>query len=235
MSIEDYNKNPNICQICGNIIPYNKRHNKTCSRSCSVSLSNMHRRHSDETKQKIKNSVIKTKSLQKKQPDERTCIICGNKFIPHTIANGRVSKIKVCSDECLFKLRSQNSKNTYVKLVNENRFIGWQSRNIISYAEQFWINVLDNNNITYIREYHYDKYFLDFLIEYNGQKIDLEIDGKQHNYLDRIEHDKIRDEYLTSNNFIVYRIQWNEISSTNGSLQMKEKIDRFLNFLNTIT
>jgi very-short-patch-repair endonuclease len=64
---------------------------------------------------------------------------------------------------------------------------------------------LDDHNITYVREdFSTKKYFLDFLIEKNGKKIDLEIDGKQHK--DRKDHDKERDEYLTDLGYIVYRI-----------------------------
>lgn len=70
------------------------------------------------------------------------------------------------------------------------------------------MNVLDNNNISYTREdFSTKKYFLDFLIEKNGKKIDLEIDGKQHKYEDRKDHDKERDEYLTGLGYIVYRVE----------------------------
>lgn len=41
-SIENYNKNPKICPICGNIIPYNLRDNKTCSKKCSKRLAVIH-------------------------------------------------------------------------------------------------------------------------------------------------------------------------------------------------
>lgn len=64
---------------------------------------------------------------------------------------------------------------------------------------------MDDYNITYVREdFSTKKYFLDFLIEKNGKKIDLEIDGKQHK--DRKDHDKERDEYLTNLGYIIYRI-----------------------------
>lgn len=107
-------------------------------------------------------------------------------------------------------------------------------RNQISYAEKFWINVLNNNEIPFEREYPVKKldnihcYFLDFFIERNGKKLDLEIDGKQHEY--RKESDRNRDVYLSSKDFIVYRIPWNEINSEKGKLLMKEKIDKFLVF-----
>lgn len=111
------------------------------------------------------------------------------------------------------------------------------SRNITSYPENFWINVLNNNHIVFTREFKVKKrcgyyYFLDFFIEHNGYKIDLEIDGQQHKY--RKEHDIKRDEYLTSLNYIVYRIEWNTINTENGKLLMKEKIDNFLNWFNNL-
>lgn len=74
-------------------------------------------------------------------------------------------------------------------------------------------------------------YFLDFLI---GKNIDLEIDGKQHGYNERSEKDIERDEILIKNGYVVYRIAWNEITSDEGSSLMKEKIDRFLTWLNTV-
>ena len=134
--------------------------------------------------------------------------------------------------------RREASRKVQQKLLAEGRHKGWQSRNIISYPEQFWMEVLKNNNIDYSFNHVVNKkthlglddnsnYFLDFLI--NGN-IDLEIDGKQHKYEDRAESDRIRDEILTKNNFIVYRVEWNEINSETGKQHMKEKIDKFLEF-----
>ena len=71
-------------------------------------------------------------------------------------------------------------------------------------------------------------------LDTKASEIDLEIDGKQHKYKDRIVHDKIRDEYIKSKNIIVYRIEWNEIKSENGSNLMKEKIGKFLEFYNKL-
>ena len=92
-------------------------------------------------------------------------------------------------------------------------------------------DVLKNNGITYTHNYHFNKYFLDFYIEINNRKIDLEIDGKQHNYPDRIVKDKERDEFVLSNNIEVYRISWNSINTKKGKIIMKEKIDNFLKFI----
>ena len=136
------------------------------------------------------------------------------------------------------KKRIQSGREVQQRLLDAGLHKGWQSRNIISYPEQFWMEVLRNNNIEYSFNHVVNKkthlglddnsnYFLDFLI--NGN-IDLEIDGKQHKYEDRAESDRIRDEILMKNNFIVYRVEWNEINSETGKQLMKEKIDNFLEF-----
>jgi very-short-patch-repair endonuclease len=93
--------------------------------------------------------------------------------------------------------------------------------------------VLEDNGISFIREDHTNgKYFLDFLIEKNNIRIDLEIDGKQHKY--RVQHDLMRDEFLTANGYVVYRVEWNEINSESGKKLMKSKIDDFINFYNNL-
>lgn len=136
------------------------------------------------------------------------------------------------------KKRIEAAKKVQERLLANGTHKGWQSRNIISYPEQFWINVLENNGIKYSFNHVVNKrkdlglddssnYFLDFLISDN---IDLEIDGKQHKYEDRKISDKIRDEFLTKNGFIVYRVEWNEINSDDGKRLMKEKINKFLKF-----
>ena len=96
------------------------------------------------------------------------------------------------------------------------------------------MKVLCDNDIGYQKElavkHENSNYFLDFYIEVNGNKLDLEIDGKQHQYKDRIESDAVRDNYLKSLGYIIYRISWNEINSESGKLKMQNKIDKFLKF-----
>ena len=133
-----------------------------------------------------------------------------------------------------FAKKVEAGKVVQQRLLDEGTHNGWQSRNITSYAEQFWVHVLENNGIKYIREVpvKHDKsnYFLDFVIEHNGKLIDLEIDSKQHTYEDRIQSDVIRDLYLTEQGYLVYRIAWNEVSSELGKEQMSQKINDFLKF-----
>jgi len=160
------------------------------------------------------------------------CPICGKVYKTYLKKDGRLTNYSACSDECL-KIKSGNIISQKVKTRIENgTFSGWKSRNILSYPEKFWIEVLDNNNITYKTNYPFDKYFLDFYIEHNNRKIDLEIDGKQHKYKDRRLSDIKRDEFIKSNQIEVYRIDWNEINSDIGKAKMKQKIDNFLEFYN---
>ena len=171
---------------------------------------------------------------------KHNCIICNKEFYCRIIKSGKIGGGKTCCETCHKELTKQIGKETYQKVKNEGRFQGWKLRNITSYAEKFWKQVLDNNNIQYVREYvleygnkgNGERYFLDFYIEINERKIDLEIDGKQHLYEDRKESDKIRDEYIKSKGIEVYRIPWNEIKTENGKQLMKEKIDKFLIYYN---
>ena len=229
---KEYLNNPNLCKNCGKIIPFERKDNKCCCTSCSRSIANIERgARTYETKQKISVSL----QNRNKTPQYYVCPICGKEFERKRLANGRLSKSKTCSDECHYKLKHINGKNSYGLIKAEGRFQGWKTRNITSYPEKFWITVLNNNNIEFERELFFDnKYFLDFVIRKNNVVIDLEIDGKQHNYPDRKQHDIERDTYLTSKNVIVYRIPWNSINTNKGKAIMQEKIKSFIDFYNTL-
>lgn len=139
------------------------------------------------------------------------------------------------------KKKIESGRKIQERLLKENRHKGWQTRSVISYPEQFWIDVLINNKIKFSFNHTVNKkelglteisnYFLDFLI---GGKLDLEIDGKQHKYKDRLLSDKKRDKILSENGYLVYRIEWNEINSEKGKKLMKEKVDKFLDYYKTI-
>ena len=259
--IEENSKKPNKCLFCGKELEgKNKYSRKFCDSSCAASYNNKGRKHSEETKEKIqdtlkrkfKEGIIIPHNLGKykenvsalnkakekivKTNDEiyskfRKCIICGKDFIVSRRKNGSYSKSTTCSKKCHHILISNNGKKVAEKLINEGRHQGWKSRNIISYPESFWINVLNNNNIEFKHNFPLDKYFLDFYIEINGRLIDLEIDGKQHKYEDRHASDILRDKFIKSQNIEVYRIEWNSINTEEGKILMKEKIDNFLNFI----
>ena len=163
------------------------------------------------------------KSLWVKTNDDVYCYDCCEKL------NKYQYQLYDCNGKRLYseKVR-QKWRDAQLKLVKEGRHKGWKSRNIKSYPEIFWENVLTNNGIKFEREVPTMRYFLDFVIKKDDVVIDLEIDGKQHKYHDRLQHDKLRDKKLRENGYLVYRIDWNEINSKRGSLKMKYKINQFL-------
>jgi very-short-patch-repair endonuclease len=134
--------------------------------------------------------------------------------------------------------RAAASKLVQQKLIESGKHKGWQSRKITSYAERYWIEVLNAENISYEREvpvkHEKSNYFLDFVIERNGKLIDLEIDGKQHCYEDRAEADIVRDDFLQSVGYLVYRIPWNTVNTVEGRQLMQDKINAFLEFYNSL-
>lgn len=235
------NNNKSICLNCGKIIP---KHRKFCSQSCAASYNNRNRGGlSNETKQKISETLIKANSEKKsnlggvrneaakRYEYAHICKKCGKTFF--TAKKNQ----KFCSVKC-----AQGSETTKEILrskmkdkVANGEHSGWKSRVVKSYAEKFWESVLLNNNIEFIREdFSTKKYFLDFLIEKNGKKIDLEIDGKQHERKERADHDMVRDQFLKEKGFVVYRIKWNSINTADGKRAMEKKISNFLKFLETV-
>lgn len=114
--------------------------------------------------------------------------------------------------------------------VNNGTHSGWKSRKgkEPSYPEKFFMEVLDNNNIQYEHEFPCGKYFIDFAIK--SANIALEIDGKQHEYVERKESDEKKDKYLIDNGWKVYRIQWKSINNLDGKIYIKEQIESFLKF-----
>lgn len=254
-------------QITTQYLINNKRCKRFCSRSCanshvrtedskkkvSESLNNFYRVNGISRNplraEDCKNSILR-RVKREESPILVNCKFC-NKEIYTKLKFG--SYCYECAEEhnlpnlLLYtkdgkimpsKKRRESSRRAQLKLVAEGRHKGWQSRNIVSYPEKFWQEVLKNNNISYSFNHPVKKsdlgvkdddsnYFLDFLI---GENFDLEIDGKQHSYKERKESDALRDELLNKNGYIVYRIKWNEIVSDRGKLLMEQKIDNFLKF-----
>jgi len=111
------------CKKCGNIIPYQKRRNNYCSHSCSVSESNKKRIVSEETKKKIKISIL---SFLQKNPDFNI----KNKIKDLTIfikckgCNNDIEKSKknkFCSSVCRKQFRRKNMTE-YQKYKQDSLF-----------------------------------------------------------------------------------------------------------------
>ena len=218
-----------ICENC------KKEHNgsygsgRFCSCKCARCFSTKTKR--EEINQKISQTLLKRRELGICKTDfsVRYCKDCGKQL-----------SIKNKSGFCYACCPKHTNANTELRekhrqiqkqKVQNGTHKGWTTRNIKSYAEQFFETVLNNNKIKFNREKKVGKYFLDFVIG----NIDLEIDGKQHKYKDRKESDAIRDEFLRKQGYFVYRIAWNEINTNEGKQMIKDKIELFLDFYEFIS
>ena len=179
-----------------------------------------------------KRTKIKGKSVEKKI---YKCSVCGSE-IPKT-------KYGLCR-KCLptsFEYRNGLSNRAKANMES-GKIKPWQTRNILSYAEKFFIKVLENNNLLDRCKINHPikqrdlgvnsdaNYFLDFFFE--DKKLDLEIDGKQHKYADRQKSDRIRDELLNQHGITVYRIRWKNPINTTNKTYLKDEIDKFLKEIN---
>ncbi len=167
------------------------------------------------------------------------CTVCGNNL---NIMQKR-RKNKYCSNTCRANDISQETRQKISLKAKENvkngTHKGWQSRNIESYPETFFKKVLENNNIKYEFNKPISKrslgldcdasYFLDFYIE--DKNIDLEVDGKQHEWEERQESDEVRDNALIENGFIVYRIKWKNINTKKGKEYIKNEIEKLIKYI----
>ena len=193
---------------------------------------------------KEKRSLINEKVSTKlfgiyKTEDTRIKVECPHCFV---LFHQKKRNQKYCSRQCNRKHCNEESK-IKISLKAKERVAngthsGWQTRNVRSYAEKFFETVLNNNKLTYSIEKVIKKkdlginsdanYFLDFYFE--DIKLDLEIDGKQHEYEDRIIADNERDNLLSKIGIQVYRIKWKNPNTEKNKEYMKEQINNFLLF-----
>ena len=82
-----------------------------------------------------------------------------------------------------------------------------------SYPEKFFIDVIKNEfqDQKYIREYYILGYSLDFA--WVDKKLEIEIDGEQHEKIENQIHDQQRDKILEDNGWKTLRIKWKDMSN----------------------
>lgn len=217
-----------------------KDERKFCSRSCANSKNFTEK----QNKAKGRKGYLNGAYIDGRSKNELFCADCGKK-IKYNNKSGYCKKCyhKNIKPKITQEMRKKCSKNQ-LRLVKEGKHQGWKKRNKTSFPEDFFIKVLENNNFEINRDFivnypvsqkslglnNKKHYFLDFY--FPKFKLDLEIDGRQHNDLDRKTSDKKRDELLKKNNYIVYRIKWKDINRPSGKKYIKEKIKDFINFYN---
>jgi len=255
---EIYNKNhtPNTkCANCGKLFyrTLKRKHSKSglyfCSKDCQNKGYKKHIVKSGPKERKINPATGKPYTEKERLHKSyftlgRVCKLCG---VP--IWNNNKSGYCV---KCGPKVRAENatpeqrqkwSEDAKIRM-KQGKIKSWQSRNKLSYPEKFFKKVLENNKIKFEGPNFVVKqkdigipnclpsscYFLDFKIG----SVDLEIDGKQHQYKERIEADNKRDKYLTEAGYKVYRIKWRSINTKSGKEYIKSEIEKLLKFLSNI-
>jgi very-short-patch-repair endonuclease len=211
------------CEKCGKIMAVFYGSGRFCSRSCANS-----KQHSEETKTKISKAL-------KLDVEKKFCKQCGKELCSRNISG----YCKVCLRTCdeFHEQRKLSARKVYENSVKNGTFKGWQLRNETPFSEKFFINILNQHKIPYTHNKPVKQsnnrycYFLDFYIELPDMKLDLEIDGKQHKYPERKEADKRRTAELENLGYTIYRIEWNEVRTEKGKLQLNQKVEDFLNFL----
>ena len=228
------------CENCNQEHDGNYGSGRFCCKKCARSFSTKAKRKeinqkvSKKLKDRAKNNLPKDTSWQV----EINCEWCDKLFIK------RQKNQRFCSQKCSrtrnWKLRTLAAHKANQKLIKEGKYVGWQSRAILSYPEKFFKKVLINNKLfdkcivnypikkKYLGINQTNCYFLDFY--FPELKLDLEIDGKQHKYSEREKSDIVRDKLLTNNNIKVYRIEWKNINNKSGSEYITKEIDKFLEF-----
>lgn len=201
---EEYLLNPKICfrSKCCNTIPRKlARVNKFCSQSCAAITKNTGSKHSEETKQKISNT-LEAKYFSKTRISFFTCVNC------NTVNYYKTHKRKTCSLKCQ---KEHQRKYIQSKLSDPNYRKNY-GRGKKSYLESSFENWLNGYQIVYKTEVKFKNekktYFVDFLFQ--DKNLIIELDGTQHNTPDRIILDKIRDDYLETLGYKVVRIKHKE-------------------------
>ncbi len=198
--IQQYNTNPNLCNVCNNDIPYHLRNTPTCSKSCAAVNGNKKRNIngyvvSIDHKTKTSNTAKANGPRGKKITPIRLCVICNTWF--------ETRYAKTCSAKCLNELHKSNAHVNNLGKMGQRS--GKHSTVMDSFGtivrlessyESLLANILNTLSINWIRPgpLHYvdnlmkkHRYFPDFyLVDY-----DIYLDPKN-NYLIVKDADKIK-------------------------------------------
>lgn len=126
---EEYNKDPKYCLECGNQIPYKKKRNKFCNRSCSAKYNNSRRTYTKEHKNNISEAL-------KYEKIDVECEYCGNIFKVLESENRKFCSIK-CSSKSKEKSIDESGKLISYRHKCKFKF------NVYDYPEEFNLKLLE--------------------------------------------------------------------------------------------
>lgn len=210
------------CENCSNEHDGKYGAGRFCGSKCARGFS---------TKEKRQEINEKVSSKLKKDFRWNDCLFCGAQ-----ITNGKRKK-KFCNNSCSVSYRVKYDKNYLRKLSEQaKRAIkrrealglpcGWMIHKYKpSYAETFFMKVFKDKGIKYNYNVKCGKYSIDFVI---NNHFALEIDGKQHDWIERKKSDARKDKYLKSRNYYVHRIKWKNINNVDGKKYITSEINNLL-------
>lgn len=217
-----YDSNPTTCSNCQKELPYKKRKNKFCSKSCSASYNNKTRStHTLETRLAISNSIkeyIKNnpRLKNKKTLPIKNCIICSKNYTGFR---------KTCSHQCFITLRSKQQSHRLKTDVQYRQKLGTRNRSFMETSFEIWVRT-NYPKLEFIAQKPIQKndqkgyYYIDFF--FPNKNLAIELDGSQHNLPQSKLHDQIRDLYLQSLNITVVRITAKEYKSKSRLDEIKQ-------------
>lgn len=202
-----------VCQVSFETKMGHKKEKITCSTVCSNTyfyderynlISNEKRKESLKIFHEENGSLRILKTI--------SCLYCKcvfQTFIDKTFCNNSCSA-KYNWNFCP-EYRENLTKQVNARVAS-GQHKGWSSRLKISpsFPEKITLEILLELNLSLEREFKVDKYFIDFADK--TRKIALEIDGKQHEFPERKVKDLIKDQYLISQGWIIFRIKWKKFS-----------------------
>ena len=212
---------------CGSIKCHNalssqqeKGGQRFCCRACSNSA--IPRISRPESRKKVGESISIFRLTNPQFPKvTKICPSCSKEF---TKMYGQRTA-KTCSVQCGKKLGGKTAAKT---MTERGTHSGWHTRRgELSYPEKYFISVFENEKIS---GWEYDKkvgrWFVDFAFPH--LMLAVEIDGRQHQDLERMESDARKDDFLIKNGWKVIRIPWSNPVSEKGKAALYPHIKYLL-------
>lgn len=178
LSFDEYSKSPKPCLKCSSPIPYEKRENKNCSRSCANSKA-----HTQESKNKTRLALSgrSRPEITKKRPTN--CCVCNDEII--RIPGRR--KYPICNNmECRRVIGSITGRSKKVTLRSK------QEVELFDLCSKYFTNV--SNNLQIINGWDCDIFLPDFNIAvlWNGPWHYKQMPHKNHSLSQVVNRDLLK-------------------------------------------
>lgn len=200
-----------------------KESQATCSRNCS-NIYFADKRHSEEISKKISASIIDA-NRPRGPIQQLPCKRCGKVFLVYRkqrFCSKFCASSYIINDEALKEKR----KKAMIARVERGDHPGWKVRSKAtpSFPEKVIIDIIEELNVpNIVREHREGRWYMDFADL--DRKIDLEIDGSQHDLPQQKASDERKDAYLKEKGYTIYRIRWKYLTKEFRAF-LKDEVER---------